>query len=96
MFQAAHPAALVYLARCAENANVAFYVWSDSQGVAEKQRMVSGGPWYELRAQADPPGRGLPGAAQLFCECLVHDLTSRRILEPSQADRLLAGWGRVA
>ena len=36
LLQVTDPTTLVRLARCAENANVAFYVWSDSQGVAEE------------------------------------------------------------
>lgn len=84
LLQVTDPTTLVRLARCAENANVAFYVWSDSQGVAE-EAPESSGPWYELRAQADP--------VEMFCSCLVHDLTSRGTLEPLQGERLLAGWG---
>jgi hypothetical protein len=29
----------------------------------------------------------------MFCGCLVHDLTSRGVLEPLRGDRLLADWG---
>ncbi len=92
MLQVAHSTVLVRLARCAENANVALYVWSDSQGVAEDES-ESDGPWYELRAQANPPDMEAPSAAEMFCSCLAADLTSRGILEPSQGERLLEDWG---
>ena len=93
LLQVAQPASLVRLARCAENANVAFYVWSSFQGVTTEGSGYDDGPWYELRAHENPPGTDLPSTAQTFCGYMVHDLTSHGMLEESQGDRLLDGWG---
>jgi hypothetical protein len=93
VLQVTHPTSLVRLARCAENANVAFYVWSNSQGVTEEGAEYDEGPWYELRAEANPPGSELPTTAQMFCADMVHDPVRRGILDQVQGNRLLAGWG---
>jgi|SRR5208337_33049 len=93
MLQVANPTSLVRLASCAENANVAFYIWSDSQGATEEGSEYDDGPWYELRAQADAPGTELPSAAEIFCSFMVHDLVRRGILDRSEGNARLAGWG---
>jgi len=93
MLQVAQPTSLVRLAHCAENANVAFYVWSRFQGVTAEASGYDDGPWYELRAHADQPGTELLSTAQIFCGYMVHDLISHGMLDKSQGDRLLAGWG---
>jgi hypothetical protein len=91
--QVAHPATLVRLARCAENANVAFLVWSDFQGIAADGSENDAGPWYELRAAGDDPGAEWPSTAQMFCSDLVHDLVRHGTLDQTQGTQLLVSWG---
>jgi hypothetical protein len=94
--QVTEPRSLVRLASCAENANVAFYVWSDSQIRVEPNAIECEGPWFELRAQGDPPeSQDMVPTAQMLCEFMIHDLCKRGILEKAEGDLMLArfGWG---
>lgn len=90
--QVTEPKSLVQLASCAENANVAFYVWSNSQVRAIERE----GPWFELRALGDPPESvDMVPTAQMLCGFMIHDLCKRGMLEKAESDQLLArfGWG---
>ena len=89
--QVTHPMSLVRLAACAENANVAFYVWSNSQIRTQPGTVEREGPWYELRAEGDPPGsEDTKYTAQMFCACLIQNLRKRGVLDNAECDRLLA------
>jgi hypothetical protein len=94
MLQVTDPRSLVRLAGCAENANVAFYVWPDSQGPTEEGTDFDEGPWYELRAQANPPGTDpTTTAAEMLCGHMTTDLVRRGVLDVSEANRLHLAWG---
>jgi hypothetical protein len=94
MFQATNPASLVRLASCAENANVGICVWSNSQGpIDEPGTAFNDGPWYNIRAEGDPPGADYPNTSENFCARMMYDLVRNGALDESEGNRLLTSWG---
>jgi len=89
--QVYNTALLVRLAGCAENANVAFYVWSGPQAASDEGKGIDSHPWYELRAE-EYPGAELQ-SSQLLCGRIVHDLSRHGLLESSRGEQLLKSWG---
>lgn len=83
IFQVAEPTLVNRFASFAENANVAFLVWSNGQVKGSEGET----PWYEWRVNPDSARSYTP---RQLCAYMVSDLTKRGVLDQLEGDRLLA------
>lgn len=79
-------ASLGRLASCAQNANLAFYVWADHPAKEWADRVR-----FELRAGPDPDGAEYPSVEHL-CVDMANQLVECARLDRAERDRLLGIW----